>query len=82
MRYTKQTTLQSVRKPTAAEAKRGAEVAFDRQDSDGREYTVLACKCYESWEQWGAATEVLADNCDAVERWRHGGLNAFDQEGE
>lgn len=80
MRYAKETRLVAVRKPTAAEAKRGAEVAFDREDDDGREITILACKCYESWEQWGAPTEILSDNVDAVERWRHGGLESFDGE--
>ena len=79
MRYNKQSTLQSVRKPTPAEKKRGADVAFDRTDGEGREFTVLACRCYESWEQWGAATEILSDNVDAVERWRHQGLASFEE---
>ena len=77
-RYTKQTALESVRKPTPTEEKRGAEVAFNRKDSDGHEFTILACRCYESWEQWGAATEILADSVDAVERWRRKGLSSFD----
>ena len=77
----KETRLVAVREPNADERKRGAEVVFERRDDDGRLYTILACHCYESWEQWGASTEVLADNLDAVERWRrHGGLEAFDEE--
>ena len=79
MRYTKKTTLESVRKPTVAEKKRGAEVAFDRTDDEGREFTILACRCHESWEQWGTASEILSDNVDAVERWRHQGLTSFEE---
>jgi hypothetical protein len=74
------TTLEAVRKPTSAEARRGAEVVFERVDRDGHEHTILACKCYESWEQWGAIREVLCDNIDAVERWRREGLRGFDGE--
>ena len=80
MRLSKQTKLVAVRKPTASEKKRGADVVFEREDSEGREHTILACRCYESWEQWGAITEVLSDNIDAVERWRRGGLDSFDEE--
>lgn len=80
MRYTKQTKLDSVRKPTSAEIKRGADVAFDRSDSSGRNHTILASRCYESWEQWGAPSEILADNVDAVETWRHQGMQALDGE--
>ena len=71
MRFTRSTRLISTRKPTPAEKKRGAEVAFERADEEGREFTILACRCYESWEQWGAAKEILSDNVDAVEHWRH-----------
>lgn len=80
MRFSKGTKLDAVRKPTPAEKKRGAEVAFDRSDDDGHDYTILACRCYESWEQWGAATEILCDNVDAVENWRHGGMRLLDGE--
>jgi hypothetical protein len=69
------TTLAGLRKPTPKERKdRGAEIVFNREDEQGREYTIYAAKCYESWEQWGASTEVLSDNVPAVERWRHRGL--------
>ena len=67
------TTLQAIRRPTRAEQKRGAEIVFERKEGR-RLHAVLACKCYESWEQWGAPREVLSDNVDAVERWRHKGL--------
>lgn len=81
MRHSKQTKLVAVRKPTPAEEKeRGGEVVFEREGG-GRTYTIHASRCYESWQQWGAPTEVLGDNVDAVERWRHGGLDAFDEEG-
>ena len=74
MRYTKETKLVSIRKPTLVEQKKGADVVFEREDDNGRTYTILASKCYESWEQWGAATEILCDNVDAVERWRRHGM--------
>jgi hypothetical protein len=77
-RFTKQTSLDGIRKPTAAEAKRGADVVFERSDAEGREYTILGCSCYESWEQWGQPAEVLSDNCDAIENWRHGGMQLLD----
>ena len=63
------TRLLSVDVPNRSEKKRGAEVVFTRADGQCR-YTILACKCYESWEQWGAPMEVLGDNVDAVEHWR------------
>lgn len=66
--------LVSIRKPTTAEKKRGAEIAFERDDERGHSHTVLAATCYESWEQWGAPREILCDNVDAVERWRHHGV--------
>jgi hypothetical protein len=80
VRFSKSTRLVSIRKPTAAEAKRGADVVFEREDAEGRTATILACRCQESWEQWGANTEVLADNVSAVEHWRHNSLDAFDEE--
>jgi len=64
-----ETKLIGIRKPTNAEKKNGAEVVFTRQTSD-REFTIYACKSYESWEQWGAPIEVLGDNVDDVEKWR------------
>lgn len=67
------TKLIAIRQPTPAEKKRGAEIVFERKD--GRTvHTILACKCYESWEQWGATRDVLSDNVGAVERWRHEGM--------
>ena len=73
------TRLISIRRPNLAESKRGAEVVFERAEGQ-RVHTIMACKCYESWEQWGASTGVLSDNCPAVERWRHHGLTDFEQE--
>ena len=51
--------------------KGNAEVVFIRKDESGREYRIYGCKCYESWEQWGAPREILADNCDDIENWRN-----------
>lgn len=69
------TQLVRTRAPTAAERKRGAEVVFERKDIDGREYVILACTCYESWEQFGGVpNEVLCDNVPAVEKWRRNGI--------
>lgn len=69
------THLVAVVKPTRLEKKRGAEVIFVREDRLGYTYRILACKCYESWEQWGAvSTDVLSDNVSTVEAWRHGRL--------
>lgn len=79
-RHSKQTKLVAVRQPNARERKSGAEVVFEREDEDGRKAVILASRCYESWQQWGAITEVLADNVDAVERWRRAGLESFDEE--
>jgi hypothetical protein len=71
----KQTRLVEWRKATPKERKdKGAEVVFVREDSDGREYTIYGCTCYESWEQWGAYTEILSDNVSAIEAWRSGEL--------
>lgn len=63
------TILVAVRRPDEAEAKCGAEIIFERRDSL-RSHTILAAKCYESWEQWGAYSEVLSENVRAVEAWR------------
>lgn len=81
-RFTKETRLAAIRRPTPAEVKRGADVVFEREDMQypGHTHAILACRCYESWEQWGAASEILSDNVDAVERWRRGGMAAFDGE--
>ena len=64
------TKLKAQRAPTPDEAKRGAEIVFVRKSKDGRTYQVLACYSVEhgAWEQWGAPTEVLADNVGAVFR--------------
>ena len=71
------TKLVSVREPNRAERKRGAEIVFVRRD--GRyKFVILAAKCYESWEQWGAPREVLGDNVPTVERWRQHGMECFD----
>lgn len=51
-----------------------ADVIFIRQDEEGREYKIHGCKCYESWEQWGQPTEILGDNVDTIEKWRHNKL--------
>jgi hypothetical protein len=69
----KTTTLTGWRKATKQERKsKGADVVFTREDSDGMEYTIYACRCYESWEQWGEPRDILADNVDDVEEWRNG----------
>jgi hypothetical protein len=67
-----ETKLIEQRKPTPAEKAKGAEVIFIREDKQGRQVTIMACKCHESWEQWGAHTGALSDNCEAVDRWRAG----------
>lgn len=69
-----------IRLPTVAEVARGAEIAFDYTETRGShtiKTTILACTCYESWEQWGASTEVLGANVDIVEKWRHNGFDEF-----
>lgn len=66
------TILTGWRKATKREqGERGAEVVFSREDSRGRKYTIYASRCHESWEQWGAHTEVLRDNMPDVEEWRN-----------
>lgn len=57
------------RLPNKEEQKHGAEIVFERV-CEGRVYTILGHRCHESWEQWGAPTEILGDNVDAIERWR------------
>lgn len=57
--------------PTAAEKAKGAEVVFI-YTVNGEEVKVYAATCYESFEQWGAPVEVLAENVDRVEAWRAG----------
>jgi hypothetical protein len=58
------------RKPTEEEKKKGAEIVFLRQDQDANEIKILAAKCHESWEQWGAHEDILYDNVETVEKWR------------
>ena len=58
------------RKPTKEEQKKGAEVVFLREDTNGKIIEVYGSKCYESFEQWGAPLEVLQDNCKNIEAWR------------
>ena len=49
----------------------GAEIAFIRRDlRDGQLYTIYACQCYESYSQWNAGRDILADNVPYVEDWR------------
>lgn len=68
------TKLSAIREPTKTERKNGAEIVFERYKLDDKglwiTYTIFACKCYESWEQWGAPVGVLGDNVETVERWR------------
>lgn len=66
-----ETTLIRRRKPTPKERRENqAEVVFEREDERGRHFTIYGATCYESWEQWGAPTEVLGDNVDEIEQWR------------
>lgn len=77
MRLSAETKLTAVRKPTPAERKRGAEIVFERSGG-GHKFTILACKCYESWEQFGGVpSEVLSDNVPVVENWRRHSLKHF-----
>lgn len=69
--HQKQSLLEIRRAPNPAEKRRGADIVFERTDTRGTRYVILACRCYESWEQWGAPTEILGDNVDDVEFWRH-----------
>ena len=63
--------LIETRAPTPAERANGAEVVFLREDN-GRQIVIYACRCYESWEQWGASERDLRDNVPTVEQWRRG----------
>jgi hypothetical protein len=65
------TFLTGLRKPTAQEKERGAEVVFIRHDSDGKEFVILGSTCHESWEQWNQPTEILAENVDDIQEWRN-----------
>lgn len=73
--------LKAIREPDAAERARGAEIVMEWRDTRFRSapytHTVLACVCYESWEQWGAPTDVLAANIPTLDRWRTGALEDF-----
>jgi hypothetical protein len=68
--------LIAIRRPTGAEARRGAEIVFVRRHRGVRE-TILASTCYESWQQWNAPRAALADNVELIERWRRGELPGF-----
>lgn len=65
------TKFLGLRKPTAAEKKKGAEVVFLREKQNGQEIKIFASKCYESWEQWGSESEILSENVPQVEKWRN-----------
>ena len=58
-----------LRKPTKAEAKKNIEVVFIRELQSGELINVYGCKCYDSWQQFGAPLEVLQDNCKNIESW-------------
>ena len=64
------TELVRRRLPIQAERNLGSEIVFIRKDNFGKYYKVLARRSHESWEQWGAPTEVLSDNVPDVEKWR------------
>jgi hypothetical protein len=68
--------LIAVRRPSRTERRNGAEIVFVRR-LKGRNETICAAVCYESWQQWGAPQTVLADNVVLVERWRRGDLAGF-----
>ena len=65
-----ETKLINTREPNVEEQGKGAEVVFEREDSNGNMWTIYARECYESWEQWGAYEWVLSTNVDTVEHWR------------
>jgi hypothetical protein len=56
-------------KPTTEEKKNGAEVVFIYMYMN-KKTRVFGAKCHESWEQWGAPTEVLWCNTGLIEEWR------------
>lgn len=64
------TKFLGLRKPTAGEKKKGAEVVFLHEGQDSKTINVFGAVCYESWEQWGAPLEVLQNNCQNIEKWR------------
>jgi hypothetical protein len=70
MKTKMKTVLIGTRKPTKKEKENGADVVFIRHDKNGREFPVLACKLYESWQQWGQQNEILFENVHDVEQWR------------
>jgi hypothetical protein len=68
--------LIAIRRPTRAEARRGAQIVFVRRCRGVRE-TILAAVCLESWEQWNASYAALCDNSVLIERWRRGEIPGF-----
>ena len=70
-------TYKGTTEPTRAEAKGGAEIVFLYKDQYNNIVRVKACKCYESWEQWGAITDILSLNVNRVESWRNKQDNNF-----
>lgn len=67
----------AVRLPNHRERRdHGASIVFERRAPGprGERFTVYASVCYESWQQWGAPTNVLWDNVPAVNAWRRGRL--------
>ena len=65
------TTLIETRKPTTEEKNKGAEIVFIRQDKNGNKHIIYGRRLCESWEQWGAITEILFDNMENIEQWRN-----------
>jgi hypothetical protein len=70
----KKTKLIAVLEPSETQRTRGAEVVFLRRDDIGNLIEILACKCHESWEQWGAPFDVLSENASDVELWRRSSI--------
>lgn len=65
------TILIEQREPTLKEMEENdAEVVFIREDRLGKQYTIYGAVCYESWEQWGASSDILSDNVQTIEEWR------------
>lgn len=57
--------------PYEKEKQPAAEIVFIRRDNiTGALYTIYACQCYESYEQWNAPRDILADNVSYVQQWR------------
>jgi hypothetical protein len=65
------TNLTGLRKPTAQEKERGAEIVFIRHDSDGKEFVILGAVSRESWEEWIVQTEILFENVEDIQEWRN-----------